>query len=73
MADRYGLTTITTELDDGVLVVTLNRPERRNALDTVMHSELPHLYQNARRRRRGAGDDPHRRRRLLHASAPTSR
>ncbi len=46
MADRYGLTTIATELDDGVLVATLNRPERRNALDTVMHSELPHLYQN---------------------------
>ena len=45
MADRYGLETITTELDDGVLVATLNRPERRNALDTVMHSELPHLYQ----------------------------
>jgi enoyl-CoA hydratase len=46
MADRYGLSTITTELDDGVLVATLNRPERRNALDTVMHSELPHLYQS---------------------------
>ena len=46
MADRYGLSTIRTELDDGVLVVTLNRPERRNALDTVMHSELPFLYQN---------------------------
>ena len=46
MADRYGLKTITTELDAGVLVATLNRPERRNALDTVMHSELPHLYQN---------------------------
>ena len=46
MADRYGLKTITTELDDGVLVATLNRPERRNALDTVMHLELPHLYQN---------------------------
>jgi enoyl-CoA hydratase len=46
MADRYGLSTIRTELDDGVLVATLNRPERRNALDTVMHSELPFLYQN---------------------------
>jgi len=46
MSDRYGLTTIRTELDDGVLVATLNRPERRNALDTVMHAELPRLYQN---------------------------
>jgi enoyl-CoA hydratase len=46
MADRYGLSTIRTELDGGVLVATLNRPERRNALDTVMHSELPFLYQN---------------------------
>lgn len=45
MTDRYGLTTIRTELDDGVLIATLNRPERRNALDTVMHAELPHLYQ----------------------------
>ncbi len=45
MSDRYGLTTIKTELDDGVLVVTLNRPDRRNALDPVMHLELKKLYE----------------------------
>jgi enoyl-CoA hydratase len=43
--DRYGLQTITAELDDdGILVVTLNRPERRNAIDAVMHHELRELY-----------------------------
>ena len=46
MSDRYGLTTITTELhDDGVLVATLNRPEHRNSLDPVMHLELKQLYE----------------------------
>lgn len=45
MADRYGFTTIATELDDdGLLSVTLNRPERRNSLDTVMHTELAELF-----------------------------
>jgi enoyl-CoA hydratase len=43
--DRYGLQTITAELDDdGILLVTLNRPERRNAIDAVMHRELRELY-----------------------------
>jgi enoyl-CoA hydratase len=46
MGDRYGLTTIATELEDGVLVVTLNRPEKRNAMDTVMHLELRQLYEH---------------------------
>lgn len=45
MSDRYGLSTIATELHDDVLVVTLNRPERRNALDPVMHLELRSLYE----------------------------
>src|SRR5260221_499037 len=46
MPDRYGLSTLSTELqDDGVLVVALNRPEKRNALDTVMHLELKVLYE----------------------------
>ena len=46
MSDRYGLTTITTELhDSGVLVATLNRPEHRNSLDPVMHLELKQLYE----------------------------
>jgi enoyl-CoA hydratase len=45
MTDRYGLTTIATHLQDGVLVVTLNRPEHRNSLDPVMHLELKLLYE----------------------------
>jgi len=43
--DRYGLQTIATTLDeDAILRVTLNRPERRNAIDAVMHHELRELY-----------------------------
>jgi enoyl-CoA hydratase len=43
--NRYGLTTIRTELDDqGVLLVTLDRPDRRNAINDVMHVELTELY-----------------------------
>ena len=43
--DRYGLSTIRTELDEqGVLRVTLNRPERMNAINDVMHQELTELY-----------------------------
>ena len=45
MSDRYGLKTIKTELVDDVLVVTLNRPERRNALNPEMHLELHQLYE----------------------------
>jgi enoyl-CoA hydratase len=44
MADRYGFQTIATELDGRILRVTLNRPHRLNALDLVMHNELPELY-----------------------------
>ncbi len=42
--DRYGFETIATELDDGVLKVTYNRPEQRNAINAVMHKELRALY-----------------------------
>lgn len=44
MADRYGFTTLSTELDDRILVVRFNRPDRLNALDKVMHGELIELY-----------------------------
>src|SRR6478736_5492030 len=44
MPDRYGFQTIATELDDRILRVTLNRPDRLNALDIVMHEELGELY-----------------------------
>jgi enoyl-CoA hydratase len=46
MSDRYGLKTIATELVDDVLVVTLNRPERRNSLSPEMHLELHTLYES---------------------------
>lgn len=42
--DRYGFSTIRTELDDAVLLVTLSRPERLNAINDVMHQELTQLY-----------------------------
>lgn len=35
---------ISTRENDGVLVVTLDRPERRNAVDDHMHKELVQLY-----------------------------
>jgi enoyl-CoA hydratase len=44
MADRYGFQTIATELEGRILKVTLNRPDRMNALDIVMHDELGELY-----------------------------
>jgi enoyl-CoA hydratase/carnithine racemase len=37
--------TLLTELDDGVLTCTLNRPDRLNAFDTVMFKELQELYE----------------------------
>jgi enoyl-CoA hydratase len=43
--DRYGFTYIRAELeDDGVLWVTLDRPERRNAISPEMHAELTPLF-----------------------------
>jgi enoyl-CoA hydratase len=44
MTDRYGFTTIATEVDGRILRVTLNRPERLNALNAVMHEELRALF-----------------------------
>jgi enoyl-CoA hydratase len=45
MTDYYGFDTIATVLDDGILRVTLNRPDRMNALDRPMHKELRSLYE----------------------------
>lgn len=43
--DRYGFTYLRAELhDDGVLWVTLDRPERRNAISPEMHAELAPLF-----------------------------
>src|SRR3954466_4767638 len=45
VGDRYGFTYIRTELDDdGVLTVTLDRPDRRNAISPEMHAELTPLF-----------------------------
>src|SRR5438270_1748591 len=43
--DRYGFTYIRAELDDdAILTVTLDRPERRNAISPEMHAELTPLF-----------------------------
>lgn len=45
MSDYYGFTYFATErTDDGVLWVTFNRPERRNAITPEMHAELSPLF-----------------------------
>ena len=60
--DRYGFTYIKAELDDdGVLWVTLDRPERRNAISPEMHEELTPALPPHRRRPRGPRRRAHRR------------
>ena len=45
MADTYGFTTLETTLDEQhILRVEFNRPERLNALNVTMHSELRDLF-----------------------------
>ncbi|MCV7380870.1 enoyl-CoA hydratase [Mycobacterium alsense] len=46
-----GTDTVTAEIADGVGVITLNRPERRNALHAEMYEAVPRLLE------RYAGDD----------------
>lgn len=55
---------ILTELDDGVFVVTLNRPHKKNAIDTAMWLALRDTFRNAAEDARvrclllrGAGDN----------------
>ncbi|MCB0994152.1 MAG: enoyl-CoA hydratase/isomerase family protein [Acidimicrobiales bacterium] len=48
--DRYGLETIATTLDDdGILLVTLNRPDRGNGITAQMHEDLRDVYHNITR------------------------
>lgn len=44
MADHYGFETLETTLDDGILRVAFNRPDRLNALNALMHEELRDLF-----------------------------
>ena len=48
MAD-YSYETLNVELDDGILTITLNRPERLNAVNEVMHGELEDVFGRAGR------------------------
>ena len=41
-------TEILFEIDEGVAVITLNRPEARNALAPVMRQELAHALKTVR-------------------------
>jgi enoyl-CoA hydratase len=64
MSDRYPFEFFRTELDDeGVLVVTFDRPDRRNAISPEMHAEMEPLFSRIARDRAvkvvvvtGAGD-----------------
>ncbi len=44
--------TITLAIDDGIAVVTLNRPELMNALNTAMRAEITHAVTDAGKRAR---------------------
>lgn len=64
VGDRYDLEHIRSELhDDGVVWLTLDRPERRNAITPAMHAELAPLFESVAKDREvrvavltGAGD-----------------
>jgi enoyl-CoA hydratase len=43
MAD-YNYETLQVDFDDGILTITLNRPERLNAVNEVMHAELEDVF-----------------------------
>lgn len=44
MTDHYGYETLSTTVEDRILTVRFNRPDRLNALNALMHSELRDLY-----------------------------
>ena len=46
---------VLTEADDGVLLITLNRPDARNAVNAALAAGVARRARRARRRRRPAG------------------
>ena len=48
-ADSAGFETIRFEVDDGVAVITLDRPERGNAINGRMSRELPEAWERIKR------------------------
>lgn len=44
MSDHYGYETLQTTVEDRILTVRFNRPDRLNALNALMHEELRDLY-----------------------------
>jgi enoyl-CoA hydratase len=47
VGDRYEFDYVRTELrDHGVLWITLDRPDRRNAITPAMHAELAPLFES---------------------------
>ena len=46
-----GYETIRIEVEDGIAVLTLDRPEHRNSVDDRMHSELSTVFSDVRRRK----------------------
>ncbi|MEE9276939.1 MAG: enoyl-CoA hydratase/isomerase family protein [Dehalococcoidia bacterium] len=49
MADYRGYQFIQAEMDDDVLVLTLNRPERLNAVHGPLHTELSKIFRDVNR------------------------
>ena len=47
-------------VDESIATITLNRPERMNALTPPLQAELHRTVRPGRCRPRGAGDHPHR-------------
>ena len=44
MSDHYDFETLATNVEDRILTVRFNRPDRLNALNALMHQELRDLY-----------------------------
>lgn len=44
MSDEYAFATVEVSIDGRVLTATMNRPEKLNAVNGVLHEELEHLF-----------------------------